>query len=152
MIAKGRVVRPNQASFFGDHRVQCKNHPNVAALDRCAGCGEPFCANCLVDMQGRNYCGSCKMMAVQGQPLVEAATIPCKEAGEALTYSIIGLFCFGIILEPIAIAKALKAKKMLAANPRLTGSGKATAALIISIVGLVLWVLGMVAKFSQLSR
>ena len=132
--------------------MQCKNHPNVAAVDRCAGCAEPFCANCLVDIQGQKYCGSCKVMAVRGQPVIEAATIPCKEAGEALTYAIVGLFCFGIILEPIAISKALKAKKMMAANPRLTGSGKATAALIISIVGLILWVLGMVARFSQMNR
>lgn len=132
--------------------MQCKNHPNVAAVDRCAGCAQPFCGNCLVDIHGQKYCGSCKVMAVQGAPIIEAATIPCKEAGEALTYAIVGLFCFGIILEPIAISKALKAKKMLAANPRLTGSGKATAALIISIVGLVLWVLGMVARFSQLNR
>ncbi|HEX7375548.1 MAG TPA: hypothetical protein VF278_00470 [Pirellulales bacterium] len=105
-----------------------------------------------MDIHGQKYCGSCKVMAVQGNPVIESATIPCKEAGEALTYAIFGLFCFGIILEPIAISKALKAKKMLAANPRLTGSGKATAALIISIIGLVLWVLGMVARFSKLSQ
>jgi len=42
---------------------------------------------------------------------------------------IIGIFfCFGIILEPLAIQKALKARKMIEANPRVTGSGKATAA------------------------
>lgn len=132
--------------------MQCKNHPNVAAVDRCAGCAEPFCGNCLVDIQGQKYCGSCKVMAVKGQPVIEAATIPCKEAGEALMYSIVGLFCFGIILEPVAISKALKAKKMIAANPRLTGSGKATAGLIIGIVGLILWVLGMIARFSNLNR
>ena len=91
-------------------------------------------------------------MALQGQPMIEAATLPCKEANDALKYAIIGIFCFGIILEPIAIAKALKAKKMMAANPRLTGSGKATAALIIAIVGLVLWVLGLVARVSQMNN
>jgi len=86
-------------------------------------------------------------MALRGTPAVaEEATLPCKEAGEALTYAIVGLFCFGIILEPIAISKAMKAKKMMQLNPRLTGSGKATAALIIAIVGLVLWVLGIIAR------
>lgn len=152
MFAAAVMVRPNTVHFVGGRRVQCKNHPNVAAVDRCAGCAEPFCPNCLVEMGGQKYCGSCKSMAVQGRPVVEAATIPCKEAGEALTYAIVGLFCFGIILEPIAISKAIKARNMIAANPRLTGSGKATAALIIAIVGLVLWVLGMIARFSQLSR
>ena len=130
--------------------MNCKNHPDVQAAGRCAGCAEPFCRNCLVDIKGQKYCGSCKTMALSGQAVVvpEAATLPCREADEALKYAIIGIFCFGIVLEPIAIQKALKAKKMIEANPRLTGSGKATAALIIAIVGLILWVLGMIARFS----
>lgn len=130
--------------------MQCKNHTTVPAVGRCAGCAEPFCADCLVDIHGQKYCGSCKVMALRGQPVVvEEATLPCKEANEALTYAIIGIFCFGIILEPIALSKAMKAKKMIAANPRLTGSGKATAATIIGIVGLVLWVLGIIARVAQ---
>ena len=131
--------------------MQCKNHPNVEATDRCAGCAEAFCANCLVDIQGKKYCGMCKVMALQGQPPpVPQATMPCKEAGQALTYAIVGLFCFGIILEPIAIAKALKAKKMMTLNPNLTGSGKATAALVIAIVGLALWVLGLIVRLAEI--
>jgi hypothetical protein len=103
-------------------------------------------------MRGQKYCGDCKVMAVDAAPVVEEATVPCKEAGEALTYSIIGLFCFGIILEPIAIHKALKAKKMMKLNPQLSGAGKATAGLIIGIVGLILWVLGMIARFSEIGN
>lgn len=131
--------------------MQCKEHPDVPAVDRCSGCAEPFCENCLVQIAGSKYCGSCKVLAVQGQPMAEAATMPCKLAGEALTYAIVGLFCFGIILEPIAIIKANKAKKMMAANPALTGSGKATAALTIAIIGLVLWVLGIIIRVTELS-
>jgi hypothetical protein len=121
---------------------------------------EPFCPNCLVTVKGRRYCGSCKVMALSQRPpatavagakpiapmVFEGATEACPEANEALKYAIIGLFCFGIILEPIAISKALQAKKMIAANPNLTGSGKATAALIIAIIGLVLWVIGIFAR------
>ena len=131
--------------------MDCKNHPGVMAVNRCAGCAEPFCNNCLVDVGGKSYCASCKTMAVSGVPMVEAATIPCKEAKEALTYAIVGIFCFGIILEPLALIKASKAKKMLAMNPRLTGSGQVTAAYIIAIVALVLWVLGMAVRISQIS-
>ncbi len=103
--------------------MQCKNHPEVTAVDRCAGCAEPFCNDCLVEMNGQKYCGSCKVLALQGQPaVVEEATIPCKEANEALTYAIVGIFCCGIILEPLALIKASKARKMIAMNPRLQGS------------------------------
>ncbi len=88
-------------------------------------------------------------MAVKGSPAIaEEATMPCKEASEALIYAIIGLFCFGIILGPMAIVKASKAKKMIAMNPRLTGSGKATAAMVIGIIGLVLWALSLLVRIS----
>lgn len=129
--------------------VQCRNHTAAPAADRCAGCFEPFCSNCLVEIRGQHYCASCKTLVLRGQPAVaEAATVPCPEASEALKYAIIGLFCFGIVLEPMAIKKALNAKKMIELNPRLTGSGKATAALIIAVIGLALWVLGMVGRFA----
>ena len=132
--------------------MPCLNHPEVAATARCAGCAEDFCENCMVEINGQHYCGSCKVMAVTGQPQPEVATMPCKEAGEALTYAIFGLFCFGIILEPVAIVKAVKARKMLEANPQLTGSGKATAAMIIAIVGLVLWVVGLIVRIGTLGQ
>lgn len=149
---KCEVPEPTNASTLTLSSVNCKNHSDIQAIDRCAGCAEPFCANCLVDLQGQKYCGACKVMALKGQPppMVEEATEPCPEANEALKYAIIGIFCFGIILEPIAISKALKARKMIAMNPRLSGSGKATAALVIGCVGLVLWILGMISKFSNL--
>lgn len=129
--------------------MECRNHPAAVVADRCAACMEPFCGNCLVSLRGRRYCGSCKVSALGGaMPVIEQATQPCEEANEALKYAIIGIFCFGIILEPIAISKALKAKKLIAANPNLTGEGKATAALIIGVIGLVLWILGVVARIN----
>ncbi len=132
--------------------MDCKNHPGVVAVNRCEGCAEPFCGNCLVNVLGKWYCGSCKTMAVAGAPMVEGATIPCKEADEALKYAIIGIFCFGIILEPIALVKASKAKKMMALNPRLSGSGKVTATYIIASIALVLWILGMIVKISATAQ
>ncbi len=133
--------------------MQCKNHPAVQAVDRCAGCAESFCGDCLVELQGQKYCAACKVMALKGPPVIaEAATIPCKEAKEALTYAILSLFCFGIILGPVAIVKAAKAKKQIAQNPQMTGSGKATAATIIGIVALVLWLLGMISRFSTAAQ
>ncbi|MFL6216863.1 MAG: hypothetical protein ACJ74J_23475 [Blastocatellia bacterium] len=130
--------------------IQCKNHLDVPAADRCVGCAEPFCANCMVDVQGQKYCGSCKVMALRGQPLIEQATVENATAGEALKYALIGLVCFGIVLEPMAISRALRAKREIATDPTQTGEGKANAALIIAIIGLGLWILGLFARFSSL--
>ena len=92
-------------------------------------------------------------MALRGQAVVvEEATIPCKEANEALTYAIVGIFCFGIILEPIALVKASKARKMLALNPRLHGSGKVTAAYIIASIALLLWIIGMISRIASIGH
>jgi hypothetical protein len=89
---------------------------------------------------------------VPGTGPITAGPIPCKEATEALIYAIIGLFCCGIILGPIAIFKALNAKKLIQANPQLTGSGKATAALIIGILGVIGWVVSIIERLIIMSR
>ncbi|MFC1840329.1 DUF4190 domain-containing protein [Thermodesulfobacteriota bacterium] len=130
--------------------MECINHAGVEATNRCAGCAEAFCDNCLVEMKGQKYCAKCKQMAItESPPQVEEGTIPCKEASEALKYAILGIFCFGIILGPVAISKANKAKKMIEKNPQLTGSGKATAAMIIGIIVSILWVLGVISKIAN---
>ncbi len=92
-------------------------------------------------------------MTMKGPPpIAEEATIPCKEAKEALTYAIVGIFICGIILEPIALVKANEAKKLIDADPQLAGSGKVTAARIIAVAALILWVLGVFARIGGLSK
>ena len=39
----------------------CRNHVDVSeGVRRCARCGGTFCADCLVDIQGRPHCATCK--------------------------------------------------------------------------------------------
>lgn len=113
--------------------VECKNHQAVQATDKCSECWEAFCADCLIEIQGEQFCRSCNAMMIK-----EKITLPCKQASDALKFAIVGILIIGIILEPIAILKALKAKKMIRADRRLTGSNKATAALIIAVIYLLL--------------
>ena len=130
--------------------MKCKNHPEIDAEARCAGCQETFCTNCLIELEGKKYCSDCKIMAVRETPIIidESNKEPCQEANDALKYALIGILCFGIILEPVAIVKALQAKKRFKEEPNLTGEGKATAALIIAPILLVLWVLGIIIRTS----
>ena len=128
--------------------MKCKNHIEVDAVARCAGCQEAFCENCLIELNGKKYCGDCKIMAIRETPVIEdeSKKVPCKEASEALKYAIIGFFCFGVILGPIAISKAREAKKRFKEDPNLTGEGKATAAIIIGIIDFVFWVIGIIIR------
>ena len=125
--------------------MECHTHgARVAAVASCTGCAESFCGHCLVTIKGAPYCNACKMMAIPPEAI--AIQVPCKEASEALNYALIGLLCFGIILEPIAISKALAAKKKMSQDPTLTGQGKATAAMIFASVVLGFWILGILSK------
>ena len=41
--------------------MNCANHPVVSeGVFRCSRCGIPYCSDCLVTLQGRQYCARCK--------------------------------------------------------------------------------------------
>lgn len=130
--------------------TQCCNHPETPAVGHCAGCAEAFCGNCLLELGGSLYCGSCKVLALGGRtPMLEKMMRPCEEAGSAMSSAVIGFFIFGFILQPVAIIKALGARKQIADNPLLTGWGKANAALTLALIGLTLTILNFVSKVSH---
>jgi len=79
--------------------------------------------------------------AQQSDPAFRRAV---SDAKNALILSIVGIFCFGIILEPIAIVNARKAKKVL--SPGDEGYGNAQAAEIIGWIAVGLWVVGVCAN------
>jgi hypothetical protein len=133
--------------------MDCRNHAGTPAMERCTGCAEPFCGDCLVEIHGQKYCGSCKVLALKGTPVIDSEpTIPCKEATEALICAIVGIFCFGIILGPVALFKASKARKLMAEDPRLAGAGKVTAATIIAVFVLIFWVIGIISRTAAVGR
>lgn len=46
--------------------MACKNHPQVTEqLSSCSRCGQSFCPNCLVQLQGQPYCAGCKSERVR---------------------------------------------------------------------------------------
>jgi hypothetical protein len=104
----------------------------------------------LVEVLGQKYCVSCKVMAVKGPPPIKEGDETCEAAGKALTYSLIGIFCFGIILGPIAVVKAVEARKEIQANPRLAGLAKANVGMLLGITEVLLWILGMIARVKNL--
>lgn len=126
--------------------MECRNHVEVVAADRCTACMEPFCANCLVTMKGQKYCGSCKVTALGPMPVFEATAEHSELANEAIKYAYIGIFCFGFILEPISLKKAFDARKMIEANPNLVGGGKVRAAFVIAPIVITIWVMRMLGR------
>jgi hypothetical protein len=127
--------------------VNCHNDPDVVATATCAGCAEAFCPNCFVTIAGQAYCAVCKTMAITPEMAPPAET--CPEAKEAMKYALVGIFCVGIILEPIAISKALKARAAIDRDPSLGGRGVANAALVVAGCSLLFSVINLLARFKR---
>ncbi|HKR13635.1 MAG TPA: DUF4190 domain-containing protein [Pyrinomonadaceae bacterium] len=99
--------------------------------------GESYCPICGDVVSG--VCFRCRQPIAGGEFSGVKETAP--EAKEALKFAIIGLFCFGIILGPLAIVKGASAKRTIAMDPRYEGEGIATAAQIIGGIEVGLFVL-----------
>lgn len=57
--------------------MNCKKHPEKAAEGTCVYCGKSFCADCLVDVDGRNYCRDHVSKAMNAQtPAYSANSMP----------------------------------------------------------------------------
>lgn len=78
-----------------------------------------------------------KQNRLEGPALPSTTTVvigECKEANDALLWAIVGFFCVGLIAGPMAIMKALAAKRIVRTTPGLSGIGKANAAIVIGII------------------
>ncbi len=81
--------------------------------------------------------------------MLESAMTPNATANEAMKMAIIGFFCVGFVLGPVAIVKAVNARKEIQENIMLTGWGKANAALVLGIVVTLINVLNFVGKVAK---
>jgi hypothetical protein len=142
---------------LGEDIVQCERcskYFHSKCKDSFGGCNSPEC-----QIQ-RKKCPFCKELISQeaikcrycGEYVDETVrqnTVPKgtpSEATDALKYSIFGIFCFGVILGPLAISKGLKAIKIIDSEPGYTGRGKAMAGIIIGIIVTLLWAIGFLEK------
>jgi hypothetical protein len=120
-----RRVRPNL----------CYNHDEDASSANCTLCRLPFCANCLVMIQGEPLCGPCKNFAVAG---LGRPTRPLPRAVLALIVALVSA--------PVMFALSLLAIGLF------VGEGLIGVALALCLLGLVLPGTGLWLSLSALSR
>jgi hypothetical protein len=61
-------ILPRVRRRSGRHRpdpAYCLNHDTVPSQHKCPDCGESFCADCVLTLQGATLCGPCKNYRVR---------------------------------------------------------------------------------------
>ena len=89
----------------------CLNHPDTASQHTCADCGEAFCADCVVALQGEMLCGPCKNFRIR------SLHRPARPSGLA-----IGSLILGLIGGPFAYCLAIVTPQMMQASADVGGS------------------------------
>jgi len=88
-------------------------------------------------------------MAVTGVPVVESRLEVCKEAKQAMIAALGGILLFGIILGIIAVVLGFQARTKIKHDASLTGSGLASAAIVIGAMVAFMSVVGMISRVNQ---
>jgi hypothetical protein len=97
------------------------------------------CVDCGLTLSERDaICPGCHAINTP-DGLYHGPTTTFKGARDALIMAIAGLFFCGPVLGSLAISRALAAKQAIKNDPRLSGEGLATAATVIGVLDLLLW-------------
>lgn len=132
------------SAFAGDGAgVACRNHSGEPGVAYCVVCAGTFCLNCVVEVVGRRFCVFCKGAAVDHRYLIPELARSCKEANDALKYTITGLFWIPPYYGYKAFKKAEEAKSILASDPLMVGHGKVWVAMGIGILEVMSFLLRM---------
>jgi uncharacterized RDD family membrane protein YckC len=115
----------------------CTNHPETSeAIRRCAGCMNPFCDDCLVEMQMRPYCASCKqeqlLDVISG---VDRTRLDLSSLWKRFAARVVDTLLFAVPFYAIFVALVV---------PRLVGSGASAPPPWLDFMGLplaLLWFL-----------
>jgi len=112
---------------------------------------------------GMMACPACQCTIPAGAPvctMCNSATSPDGQyhgprltapgAESALSYALLGLILCGVVLGPLAIAKANQAREAMRNDPTLTGEGLATAGTVIGIVDLLAWAALLIWRLTHL--
>ena len=78
--------------------MKCMNHKKRNSIGTCTGCGEPYCAECMIKVGRKNLCKKCAAEQLEERNSEPKKVVIDKPRGSG------GWLCFWIImLWPMAI-------------------------------------------------
>ncbi|MHC4547774.1 MAG: DUF4190 domain-containing protein [Planctomycetota bacterium] len=137
-----------QAAYLAAQRDR-SGFPAVAPRPRRAGLPveRVQCIHCARHIKiGSTVCPYCRR-AQTADGIYQGPQVNAPGAVASLVCGILGFFICGLILGIVAITKAQEAKRAIAADPRYTGGGMATAGMVLGIVDLVGFAVHMLIAF-----
>jgi hypothetical protein len=112
--------------------------------------GMMACPRCQLALaSGTLLCPGCRAIT-SPDGLYHGPKINAPGAVKSLVLGIVGLFVCGVILGPLAISQANKAKQAMASDPRYGGEGLATAGTVLGIIAIVGFVVVMLTRMTTL--
>lgn len=145
-----RVVLSHRREQVARDPDCCFNHQDIAAVQTCAACGENFCADCLVVLQGASLCGPCKNFRIRGLQRPPRLSILAVVAfiGALLTgplgfclvsvaagFKTPGFGFLGVVPPVIVLLMGARALREIEANPNVSGRALAMTAVVTALVG-----------------
>jgi hypothetical protein len=93
----------------------CLNHEDTPVHKNCADCGDPFCADCLVELRAQVLCGPCKNLKVR------VLQKPPQLSGKALSSVLVATLCLPLpfCMVPLGFSTGSSWLTLLALLPQL---------------------------------
>jgi uncharacterized RDD family membrane protein YckC len=84
----------------------CRNHPDATGpIVPCTRCGGSFCSDCIVNLQGRPYCATCKNEHVRDVSSgVDATQLPLASVGRRFAAIFVDQLIFGVPILAVMFA------------------------------------------------
>lgn len=144
MAGDGSRTKDRRGRAIGIRQcMPCPQHPLVPSTRECDRCSTPFCADCLVPLQGQTLCGRCKLACLRD--LDRRGFVQDRLANDALMYSLVGSVICQVICLPIALVKGVQALRQRRGDAVWPERWKAITAVAICSVWLLVLLIVLVS-------
>jgi hypothetical protein len=111
-----------------------------------------MCPNCRAQIPaGSLVCSYCRAIT-SPDGIYHGPKVNAPGAVSSLVFGILGLLICGVIFGALAISNSNKAKRAMASDPTLGGSGLATAGLVLGIIDLIGWAIILFVRLGSMGH